>query len=147
MPASPDPKRILVVGSGWRFTSGISYYTCRLANALSSRYDVGAILMRQWFPKSGIAAAAPHQAKVFQFASSSRSRPSYDAEGVEPSACSPYVFFFWSFESNHLSIYFERCDHSHRCYNFWKVFLLPRRINNLKSQCHFQFKTFVRGRT
>ncbi|WP_433367613.1 glycosyltransferase [Actinoplanes sp. CA-142083] len=50
MPASRDLKRILVVGSGWRFTSGISYYTCRLANALSSRYDVGAILMRQLLP-------------------------------------------------------------------------------------------------
>jgi glycosyltransferase involved in cell wall biosynthesis len=45
-----DRKRVLVVGSGWRFTSGISYYTCRLANALSSRYDVGAILMRQLLP-------------------------------------------------------------------------------------------------
>jgi len=47
---SPECKRVLVVGSGWRFTSGISYYTCRLANALSSRYDVGAILMRQLLP-------------------------------------------------------------------------------------------------
>ena len=45
-----DRKRVLVVGSGWRFTSGISYYTCRLANALTSRYDVGAILMRQLLP-------------------------------------------------------------------------------------------------
>jgi glycosyltransferase involved in cell wall biosynthesis len=48
--ASLERKRILVVGSGWRFTSGISYYTCRLANALTSRYDVGAILMRQLLP-------------------------------------------------------------------------------------------------
>jgi glycosyltransferase involved in cell wall biosynthesis len=38
------------VGSGWRFLSGISYYTCRLANALGSRYDVGAVLMRQLLP-------------------------------------------------------------------------------------------------
>ena len=29
--------RVLVVGSGWRFTSGISYYTCSLANAFSPR--------------------------------------------------------------------------------------------------------------
>ena len=55
MTASPDSsengrKRVLVVGSGWRFTSGISYYTCRLANALTGRYDVGAILMRQLLP-------------------------------------------------------------------------------------------------
>lgn len=34
MSDAPSP-RVLVVGSGWRFTSGISYYTCRLANALS----------------------------------------------------------------------------------------------------------------
>jgi len=45
-----ERKRVLVVGSGWRFTSGISYYTCRLANALTSSYDVGAILMRQLLP-------------------------------------------------------------------------------------------------
>ncbi|GIF10056.1 sugar transferase [Actinoplanes teichomyceticus] len=40
----------MVVGSGWRFLSGISYYTCRLSNALRERYDVGAILMRQLLP-------------------------------------------------------------------------------------------------
>ncbi|WP_239118412.1 glycosyltransferase [Paractinoplanes ferrugineus] len=45
----PRP-RVLVVGSGWRFLSGISYYTCRLANALDSRFDVGALLMRQLLP-------------------------------------------------------------------------------------------------
>ncbi|MEU8813638.1 glycosyltransferase [Actinoplanes sp. NPDC048796] len=52
MSASPDdrPTRIVVVGSGWRFLSGISYYTCRLSNALASRYEVGAILMRQLLP-------------------------------------------------------------------------------------------------
>jgi glycosyltransferase involved in cell wall biosynthesis len=42
--------RILVVGSGWRFLSGISYYTCRLSNALHDRYEVGAILMRRLLP-------------------------------------------------------------------------------------------------
>jgi glycosyltransferase involved in cell wall biosynthesis len=65
VPASPDPfghaearmlsrtsrtPRILVVGSGWRFLSGISYYTCRLSNALHDRYEVGAILMRRLLP-------------------------------------------------------------------------------------------------
>ncbi|WP_232050354.1 glycosyltransferase [Actinoplanes sp. OR16] len=54
MTASPMPDeqriRVLVVGSGWRFLSGISYYTCRLSNALSSRYEVGAILMRRLLP-------------------------------------------------------------------------------------------------
>jgi glycosyltransferase involved in cell wall biosynthesis len=42
--------RVVVVGSGWRFLSGISYYTCRLSNALHERYDVGTILMRQLLP-------------------------------------------------------------------------------------------------
>lgn len=41
---------MVVVGSGWRFLSGISYYTCRLSNALDSRFDVGVILMRQLLP-------------------------------------------------------------------------------------------------
>ncbi|GID26110.1 glycosyltransferase [Paractinoplanes brasiliensis] len=55
MPASPRPPadgrtRVVVVGSGWRFLSGISYYTCRLSNALATRYEVGAILMRQLLP-------------------------------------------------------------------------------------------------
>ena len=54
MPASQPPAdgrtRVVVVGSGWRFLSGISYYTCRLGNALAGRYDVGAILMRQLLP-------------------------------------------------------------------------------------------------
>ncbi|WP_433826545.1 glycosyltransferase family 4 protein [Actinoplanes sp. CA-015351] len=49
MTASPRTK-ILVVGSGWRFLSGISYYTCRLSNALAERYEVGAILMRRLLP-------------------------------------------------------------------------------------------------
>jgi glycosyltransferase involved in cell wall biosynthesis len=50
VPASGEPTRIVVVGSGWRFLSGISYYTCRLANALHGRYAVGAVLMRQLLP-------------------------------------------------------------------------------------------------
>ncbi|MEU4557014.1 glycosyltransferase family 4 protein [Actinoplanes sp. NPDC023936] len=50
-PPAPDQRiRVLVVGSGWRFLSGISYYTCRLSNALTSRYDVGVILMRRLLP-------------------------------------------------------------------------------------------------
>ena len=57
MTASPPPPvaderpRVVVVGSGWRFLSGISYYTCRLSNALASAdYQVGTILMRQLLP-------------------------------------------------------------------------------------------------
>jgi glycosyltransferase involved in cell wall biosynthesis len=40
----------MIVGSGWHFLSGISYYTCRLSNAMASRHDVGAILMRRLLP-------------------------------------------------------------------------------------------------
>ncbi|KUL42218.1 glycosyltransferase [Actinoplanes awajinensis] len=52
MPASPlsSRTRVVVVGSGWHFLSGISYYTCRLSNALQERYDVGTILMRRLLP-------------------------------------------------------------------------------------------------
>lgn len=42
--------RVLVVGSGWRFTSGISYYTCRLSNALAGAFPTDALLMRQIVP-------------------------------------------------------------------------------------------------
>ena len=57
MSASPAPenepadKSVVVVGSGWHFLSGISYYTCRLSNALAGRFDVGAILMRRLLPE------------------------------------------------------------------------------------------------
>jgi glycosyltransferase involved in cell wall biosynthesis len=42
--------RVMVVGSGWRFTSGISYYTCRLTNALAQVTPTSALLMRQLVP-------------------------------------------------------------------------------------------------
>jgi len=42
--------RVLVIGSGWRFTSGISYYTCRLTNALAAVTPTRAILMRRLVP-------------------------------------------------------------------------------------------------
>lgn len=56
--ASPDGShadvgtrpRVVVVGSGWRFTSGISYYTCSLTNALSQRWPTGVLLMRRLIP-------------------------------------------------------------------------------------------------
>lgn len=53
MPASrPErPLRVVVVGSGWHFLSGISYYTCRLSNALADRFDVGVVLMRRLLPR------------------------------------------------------------------------------------------------
>ncbi|GAA0811258.1 glycosyltransferase [Spirilliplanes yamanashiensis] len=48
---SQPPARVLVVGSGFRFTSGISYYTCRVANALSGRAGTSVLLMRRLIPR------------------------------------------------------------------------------------------------
>ena len=42
--------RVMVVGAGWRFTSGISYYTCRLTNAFAQSHPTSALLMRQLVP-------------------------------------------------------------------------------------------------
>jgi glycosyltransferase involved in cell wall biosynthesis len=42
---------VLVIGSGWRFTSGISHYTYRLAAALAGQCQVSALLMRGLVPK------------------------------------------------------------------------------------------------
>jgi glycosyltransferase involved in cell wall biosynthesis len=44
-------QRICLVGSGWQFTSGISYYTCLLANALLADHEVSVIPMRQLLPR------------------------------------------------------------------------------------------------
>ncbi|MFI6073308.1 glycosyltransferase [Actinoplanes sp. NPDC051343] len=49
--SSTDKPRIVVVGSGWHFLSGISYYTCRLSNALAERFEVGVVLMRRLLPR------------------------------------------------------------------------------------------------
>jgi glycosyltransferase involved in cell wall biosynthesis len=43
--------RVMVVGSGWHMTSGISHYTYRLAGALAGRHQVSALLMRRLVPK------------------------------------------------------------------------------------------------
>jgi glycosyltransferase involved in cell wall biosynthesis len=42
---------VCVVGAGWRFTSGISYYTCRLANALADSHPVRVIQIRRMMPQ------------------------------------------------------------------------------------------------
>lgn len=42
---------VCIVGPGWEFTSGISYYTCRLANAMSEDYDISVIQLRKLLPK------------------------------------------------------------------------------------------------
>jgi glycosyltransferase involved in cell wall biosynthesis len=43
---------VVVVGSGWRFTSGISYYTCRLTNALAAVTPTSAVLVRRLVPRA-----------------------------------------------------------------------------------------------
>jgi glycosyltransferase involved in cell wall biosynthesis len=48
--AGAKRRRIVVVGAGTRFLSGVSYYTLRLANALVAHHDTTAILMRQMLP-------------------------------------------------------------------------------------------------
>ncbi len=43
---------VCLVGPGWRFTSGISYYTCRLANSLAGDHcDTSVILLRHLLPR------------------------------------------------------------------------------------------------
>jgi glycosyltransferase involved in cell wall biosynthesis len=43
--------RVMVIGAGWRFTSGISHYTYRLSTALAEEYQVSALLMRRLVPR------------------------------------------------------------------------------------------------
>lgn len=42
--------RICLVGPGWRFTSGISYYTCRLAHAIAAHNELSVVQLRQLLP-------------------------------------------------------------------------------------------------
>jgi glycosyltransferase involved in cell wall biosynthesis len=44
-------ERVVVVGSGWLFASGISHYTYRLSSALAETYPVGTLLMRRLVPR------------------------------------------------------------------------------------------------
>jgi len=43
---------VCLVGPGWRFTSGISYYTCRLANSMAGdRCETSVLLIRRLLPR------------------------------------------------------------------------------------------------
>ena len=46
-----ESPRVMVVGSSFRFISGISFATCRLANALGERVPTSALLMRRLVPR------------------------------------------------------------------------------------------------
>jgi glycosyltransferase involved in cell wall biosynthesis len=48
---SSAKERVVVVGSGPLFASGISHYTYLLSSALASEYNVGAVLMRRLVPE------------------------------------------------------------------------------------------------
>jgi glycosyltransferase involved in cell wall biosynthesis len=43
--------KVMVVGSGWQFTSGISHYTYRLTRALSEELPASALLIRKLVPR------------------------------------------------------------------------------------------------
>ncbi len=49
--AAPAARKVLVVGSGFHFMSGISVYTCRLANELSNTWDVSVLLLDRLIPE------------------------------------------------------------------------------------------------
>lgn len=42
---------VCLVGPGWKFTSGISYYTCLLANAFANHHDVSVLQIRRLLPR------------------------------------------------------------------------------------------------
>jgi glycosyltransferase involved in cell wall biosynthesis len=42
---------ICLVGPGWTFTGGISYYTCRLANAVAESHETSVIQLRRLLPR------------------------------------------------------------------------------------------------
>ena len=46
-----DVRTYCVVGSGWAFTSGVSYYTCRLTHAFAEDRPTSVILMRRLIPR------------------------------------------------------------------------------------------------
>jgi glycosyltransferase involved in cell wall biosynthesis len=44
-------ERVVIIGAGPRFTSGISHYTYLLSNTLADEYEVGALLIRRLIPE------------------------------------------------------------------------------------------------
>jgi glycosyltransferase involved in cell wall biosynthesis len=51
MMRAPAGERVVVVGSGLHFASGISHYTYLLSSTLADEYSVGALLMRRLVPE------------------------------------------------------------------------------------------------
>ena len=46
----PGRRRIMLIGPGFRFLSGLSVYTCSLANALADAHDVSVVLLDRLIP-------------------------------------------------------------------------------------------------
>ena len=60
-PAKPEARtatRVMVIGSGWHMTSGISHYTYLLSSALAERHQVSVLLMRRLVPKAAYPGAS-----------------------------------------------------------------------------------------
>jgi len=51
LPSCGPEAGVCLVGPGWTFTSGISYYTCRLANAVAESRQTSVIQLRQLLPR------------------------------------------------------------------------------------------------
>ncbi|NAZ81080.1 glycosyltransferase [Kineococcus sp. R8] len=78
--AQTGAPRVLVVGSGWRFTSGISYFTCRLTNAFAQVTPTSALLMRRLVPT----ALYPGRARVGSVVNDLEYAPDVDVfDGVD----------------------------------------------------------------
>jgi len=45
------PRSVCLIGPGWQFTSGVSYYTCRLANAFAEHNQTSVIQLRHLVPR------------------------------------------------------------------------------------------------
>ena len=45
-------ERVVIIGAGLRFASGITHYTYLLSCALKDEYSVGALLMRRLVPRA-----------------------------------------------------------------------------------------------
>lgn len=50
-PELPARRRIMLIGPGFRFLSGLSVYTCSLANALVEANDLSVVLLDRLIPE------------------------------------------------------------------------------------------------
>jgi glycosyltransferase involved in cell wall biosynthesis len=67
-PEARTAARVMVIGSGWHMTSGISHYTYLLSSALATRHQVSVLLMRRLVPKAAYPGASRVGADVTEAA-------------------------------------------------------------------------------